>query len=78
MPRLLKTREEIQAEVHRLVHLDPKVREAKVNIEIPLPLEMDPMDGCNWAMSSYRNSTGHMDAVAKAVSEVMDKWNLKV
>lgn len=77
MNRELKSRDEIQAEVHRLIHLDPKVIEDGVQIEIPMAMETDPYEGCNWAMTGYRNADKYMDAVTLAVNQVQAKWNLR-
>lgn len=77
MHRELRTRHEIHAEVHRLVHLDPQVIQDQVQIGIPLPVETDPIDGCNWAMSGYINADKHMDALNRALHAVMEKWNLR-
>lgn len=75
--RELKSRQEIQAEVTRLLHLDPDVVKDKVQIAIPTPVETDPIDGCNWAMTGYGNADNHMAAVTRAVNAVMGKWNLR-
>lgn len=77
MSHVTKTREEIQVEVHRLVHLDPQVIKDKVQIHIPAPVETDPIDGCNWAMAGFGNADNHMDAVTRAMNAVMDKWRMK-
>ncbi len=79
MAKELKTAQEIQAEVHRLIHEVYEVKADKVEISVPRPVETEKgADGCNWSMSVFGNSGGHINAVSSAVAAVMQKWNLKV
>ncbi len=77
--RALKTAVEIQTEVQRQVREIPDVKEGKVKIYVPLPLDTDPVDGCNWTMPISSNAMGpHMEEVTAIINNVMDRWNLQV
>lgn len=77
--RAIKTAAEIQEEVQRQVRDIQDVKEGKVKIYIPLPLDTDPIDGCNWTMPISSNAVGgHMAEVTDIINKVMDRWNLKV
>ena len=78
MVRLLKTAQEIQHQVERVVHNDQFVISDKIKIGIPVPMKLIELDenGCNWSMSTFRNAVGHLDTVRRAVDEVKKCWNL--
>jgi hypothetical protein len=78
MPRETRTAEEIQAEVHRVLHSIPEVRDDGQVITVPAPmlLAAPDEDGCNWYMEFFGNAGGHGQACAVAMNQVRARWNL--
>ena len=79
MDRSIKSAEEIQAEVTRLVHQIKELHEDRQSISIPMPGRLIGPDstGCNWYMAYGRDVGVHGHAVQAAVQEVKAKWNLE-
>ncbi|MGJ7512641.1 hypothetical protein [Variovorax sp. GT1P44] len=79
MKRQLKTADEIQAEVWRLIHLDAEVIDDGEHVHVPHPRSQPPgaeVDGCNWTMRSFGNASAYRAAVSRALASVQAKWNL--
>ena len=77
MPRALHSAEDIQAEVHRLIHEHRHVRASAAVIGVPLPsLQRADGTGLNWWMSGFGNAFGFEEITASAVSYVGKQWNL--
>ena len=75
----LKTTEEIQAEVSRLIQADPVVMDDGEDVHVPRPRPQAPgaqVGGCNWTMRSFGNASAYRDVVARALATVQAKWNL--
>lgn len=79
MPRELKSTEEIQKEVSRLIHENREVREDQSTVGVPLPtmLREPDNDGCNWVMSIFRNPVGYEGLIGSVVMNVKKRWNVK-
>jgi len=77
MTREFRTAQEIQAEVHRLIHEHRDVRADRTSIGVPLPV-LRPIDGTglNWWMSMFGNAVGYQQVIGAAVTEVGKRWNL--
>jgi len=78
MAREERTAQEIQAEVSRLIHDRRAVRDARVRVEVPLPM-LRSVDGTglNWWMSGFGNALGYEEDIRHAITEVGKRWNLK-
>ncbi|MBG9389327.1 hypothetical protein [Caenimonas aquaedulcis] len=79
MPRELKSAEEIQAEVRRLLHETEAVRHDKAEIGVPAVTALAELDatGCNWSMMYFRNARGYSNECAWAIMQVQTKCNLR-
>ncbi len=77
MPRETRSAQEIQAEVHRIIHASREVRADGASVRVPLPTAI-PMDGTglNWWMTSFGNAVGYQHVIGEAVSTVGKRWNL--
>lgn len=79
MKRQLKTADEIQAEVSRLIHESEVVRDDGEEVHVPQPRLQQPglaMNDCNWTMRSFGNASAYPSIVAHALATVQAKWNL--
>jgi hypothetical protein len=79
MKRHLKTTDEIQAEVSRLIQADAVVMDDGEDVHVPWPTPRPPgaeVDGCNWTMRSFGNASAYRIVVAQALATVQAKWNL--
>jgi hypothetical protein len=79
MKRQLKTTDEIQAEVSRLIQADAVVMDDGEDVHVPRPTPRPPgaeVDGCNWTMRSFGNASAYRIVVAQALATVQAKWNL--
>lgn len=78
MPREARSAQEIQAEVHRLIHASREVREDRAQVRVPLPVAI-PVDGTglNWWMTSFGDAVGYQHVIGDAVSRVGKRWNLR-
>ena len=79
MPREARSAQEIQAEVHRLIHQSPEVRADRAQVRVPLPVPR-PVDGTglNWWMTTFGDAVGYQRIIGSVVSEVGKRWNLQV
>jgi hypothetical protein len=79
MAREPRSAQEIQAEVHRLIHETREVRADRASVDVPLPVAR-PADGTglNWWMSSFGNAMGYQRLIGSVVAEVGKRWNLQV
>ncbi len=77
MSRETRSAQEIQAEVHRLIHEHRDVRADGAQVGVPLPV-LRPVDGTglNWWMSVFANAVGYQRVIGDAVAEVGKRWNL--
>jgi hypothetical protein len=79
MKRQLKTADEIQTEVSRLIHDSEVVRDDGEAVHVPRPRVLPPgaeANGCNWTMRSFGNASAYRSIVTHALSTVQAKWNL--
>ena len=79
MKRQLKTADEIQAEVSRLIHDSEVIRDDGEVVHVPRPRAQPPgaeANGCNWTMRSFGNASAYRSIVEHALSTVQAKWNL--
>ena len=79
MKRQLKTGDDIQAEVWRLIHADAVVLSDGEQVHVPRPISQAPgleTEGCNWTMRSFGNASAYRPIVAQAMAAVQAKWNL--
>ncbi len=77
MPRALHSAEDIQVEVHRVIHEHRDVRASGAVITVPLPSpQRADGTGLNWWMSGFGNAFGFEAVTAAAVSQVGKRWNL--
>jgi hypothetical protein len=79
MKRQLKTADEIQAEVSRLIQDSEVVRDDGEEVHVPRPRAQPPgaeLNGCNWTMRSFGNASAYQSIVAHALATVQAKWNL--
>ena len=77
--RELKSADEIQAEIERLVNANREVREdgESIRISAPTPLREPDRNGCNWAMDNYRGSPTYRPLVELTIASVQLRWNLR-
>lgn len=79
MQRVLRTSDEIQAEVSRLIQADAIVTDDGEEVHVPRP-RLRPSgaaeDACNWTMRSFGNASAYESAVAGALAEVQARWDL--
>ena len=75
--RELRTAQEIQAEVSRLIHEGRGSRPGRDRVEVPLPV-LRPVDGTglNWWMSGFGNALGFEEDIRAAIASVGKHWNL--
>ncbi len=79
MQRKLKTSDEIQAEVSRLIHATEVVRDDGEEVHVSRPVGRPPgaeANGCNWTMHTFGNASAYKLEVAHALAIVQAKWNL--
>jgi hypothetical protein len=78
MSREARSAQEIQAEVHRLIHQTREVRADRATVRVPLPVAR-PVDGTglNWWMTSFGDAVGYQRLIGEVVSEVGKRWNLQ-
>lgn len=79
MQRELKTTDEIQAEVSRLIQADAVVLDDGEEVHVPRPRPRPPgaeVGACNWTMRSFGNASAYQAAVSRALAAVQAKWNL--
>ncbi|UVH54715.1 hypothetical protein NWF24_17870 [Variovorax paradoxus] len=81
MPREVKSAEEIQAEVSRLVHEGELVREDGAVIGVHLPRAyadgVREPNGSNWYMDVFSNSAGYEGWVKHVYYKVQSQWDLE-
>lgn len=79
MSRELRSAEEIQAEVHRLIHKEDDGESDNPGITVPLPerLAEAGADECNWEMTYFGYAIPSPEAVEAALGEVKARWNLR-
>jgi len=77
MARELRSAQEIQAEVSRLIHEGRGSRPGRDRVQVPLPV-LRPVDGTglNWSMSGFGNAIGFEKDIRSAVMAVGKRWNL--
>jgi hypothetical protein len=77
MSRQTRSAQEIQAEVHRLIHASREVRLDGAQVRVPLPVAI-PVDGTglNWWMTSFGDAVGYQRVIGEVVAEVGKRWNL--
>jgi len=76
---MLKTAEEIQAEVSRLIQESEVVQSDGENVHVCRPVLQPPcaeQDGCNWTIRTFGNASAYQPEVAQALAAVQSKWNL--
>ena len=77
--RMLKTADEIQAEVSRLIQESDVVKSDGEHVHVSRPVLLPPcaeQDGCNWTMRTFGNASAYQPEVAQALAAVRAKWNL--
>jgi len=79
MSREVRSAQEIQAEVGRLIDVASSGGRSNPGITVPLP-ERLPEAGagkCNWDMTYFGHAVPHPEAVEAAIIDVKARWNMR-
>ena len=79
MPREVRSAQEIQAEVRRLIEAESSGGRSNPGITVPLPERLPEADAgqCNWDMTYFGHAVLHPEAVEAAVGDVKARWNMR-